>query len=143
MTSSRKDIKTILQILTKVLDNISEEQYHKLLIGEGTLVYKESVKKFSNSKRNSQILDDAYYIQLGEKIRSCQNREEAYKAIKNEPTLQNKNGLLKFARVLEVNVTKRDTRERIEDKIVESVVGSKIRFQALKDFNKRAKEEEI
>lgn len=135
MVTSKSDTLTILQIVSNLLNSLSDDQYNELLNGNGKLVYKENTKKISRGQEKLQKTDDISYESLGEKIRLCKTREEAFQVIRNEPSLKTKSELIKLAHILEVHIIKRDTREKIEEKIVESVVGSKIRFETIKNIN--------
>ena len=137
MTTNKRDLINILEIITKLLDNISEKQFSKLLSGEGRLIYveEETRKKSKKLKDETVLIEDPVYEKLGEKIKLCKTREEAFNIVKNEPLLKTKKNLFKLAEIMQIYANKKDKRERIEEKIVESLVGSKIRSAAIRDLS--------
>jgi len=136
MAISKRDLVNIFDILYNTFNDITDEQYSKLLKGEGNLIFVEKsgikVEKLGSEKPE---LDIAFYEKIGEEIQSCVTEEEALKAIRNNLLLKNKDDLLKLAKVLQIYVLKKDNRERIEEKIVGSLVGSKIRSDAIMNLN--------
>ncbi len=136
MAIYKRDLVNILDILYNTFNDITDEQYSKLLKGEGNLIFveksKKKVEKLESEKPKSDI---AIYEKIGEEIQSCATKEEAFEAIRNNPLLKNKDDLLKLANVLQIYVIKKDSRERIEEKIVGSLVGSKIRSNAIMNLN--------
>lgn len=137
MANNKRDLTDILEIIIELLDNISDKQFTKLLKGEGRLVYieKETHKKSKNLKDENVQINDSVYEKLGNKIKLCKTREEAFDIMKNEPLIKTKNNLLKLSEIMQIYANKKDKRERIEEKIVESLVGSKIRSDAIRNLS--------
>jgi hypothetical protein len=136
MAISKRDLVNILHILYNTFNDLTDEQYSKLLRGEGNLIFVEKTeKKVGKSDSAVQKSDIAIYEKIGEEIQSCETKEAALKAIRNNPLLKSKDSLLKLANVLQIHIVKKDNRERIEEKIVGSLVGSRIRSNAIMNLN--------
>lgn len=71
---------------------------------------------------------------IAERLQASRSRETAALLLHNEK-LAGKNDLAKLARFLRIHVNKHDKREMIEDKIVEAVVGVRLRSEAIQGVN--------
>lgn len=124
--------KKLMEIIYKFVFNMKDEDLEKLLKGENELTLKEVIikeeKKIKVEKSkvrkektkevdlNSNDTEDAY-----NKIRTCENREEAKKILLDYRFTKSK--LLEFGDLLKVNLPKSATKDKIADKIVDIAVG--------------------
>lgn len=127
--TTRKKFAIFLKTISEVLENMDDDEYSKLLKGQGTLVFTKKSSKKSRAKVKEQ---KPIFKDVIKKLKKCDDRKHAFKLLKN---IENKDTLYELAVSLEVHVEKRDKREKIEEKIVESVVGSKIRSEAIRTLN--------
>ena len=65
-------------------------------------------------------------------LEDCLNSQDAIKYLSNHKFLENKNNLMTLAKSLDVNVRKEFNNEEILNRIVDSVVGSKLRSMAIR-----------
>jgi tRNA(Ser,Leu) C12 N-acetylase TAN1 len=66
------------------------------------------------------------------KLNECKDRDSARETLS---AIKNRDALASLARTLKVHVVKRDRREDIESKIVEFVIGGKLRTEAIRSLN--------
>jgi hypothetical protein len=119
----------LLRIIASILENFSEEEIENLLSGKGTLVYKQTGVISKSNKEHPQPTDTENILnQLDE----CQDRENARAVLSEVP---NKEILTVIAKSLKVHVVKYDRREDIENKIIEFLVGAKLRTEAIHSLN--------
>jgi hypothetical protein len=120
----------LLRIIASTLDNLSEEELENLLSGKGTLVYKPTdIISKTNSKETPQSVDTGDILN---RLNECQDREKARAVLSEVP---NKETLTTIAKSLKVHVVKYDRREDIENKIIEFLIGAKLRTEAIHSLN--------
>lgn len=113
----------LLKLIFDFLDRLSEEQLQLLLSKKAKI--KLEVEKETENELHTQIcLDDVCC-----KIESFTTREEVMEYI-NEQSLF-KADLKAIAKKYNIPLGSKDTNQQIVEKIVENVVGSKLRFHAL------------
>jgi hypothetical protein len=119
----------ILRIIASTLDNLSEEEIENLLSGKGTLVYKQTDVISKSNKETPQPVDTADILN---RLNECKDREKARAVLSEVP---NKETLTTIAKSLKVHVVKYDRREDIENKIIEFLIGAKLRTEAIHSLN--------
>ena len=70
--------------------------------------------------------------EVWQKLNECNDRDEARQILS---TIVNRNTLASLAKNLKIHVTKHDKREDIENKLIESVIGGKLRTEAIQTLN--------
>lgn len=129
--TARQDMKRLLQALSKMLDQMTEEEYEQFLSGELKLSF---VHKDKENRQVKEISEEDLKS-LSCTINELKDREKAQYFLKNDPRVHLKNNLVRLAKFLQVHVVKSDKREIIEEKIIEFVVGAKLRSEAIQGVN--------
>lgn len=119
---NKKEISKLFKIIANTVDSLDENQIYLLLSGDGELAF--NLKKINN--RNE--LDSSIIEGIVSELDACKDRESAKSALER---IQSKDILAKISKSLNLYITKNDKREQIEDKIIERIVGSKLRTQAI------------
>lgn len=116
-----------LRALASAIDNLNEEELDLLIAGRAKIAILPMDKP--KGPASTSTLDQA---QLISRLSACSEREQA-RAILMEVT--NKEELTAFAKAQKIYVAKHDRRDDIENKIVEFVVGAKLRTEAIQTLN--------
>lgn len=129
---NKREITNLLSALVKTFDEMSEEEFRQLLNGTGRLVFTASRSKQSKGKisESSKVTVDELESLIF-KLRECKSRDEARELLHKDPRIPLKANLENLAKLLKVHVNKHDKREAIEDKIVESAIGVRLRSEAI------------
>lgn len=123
-----KDQIQLLKVVFDFLDNLSEEQL-KMLIAKKAKLNFEVEKVTGNENKSLKICVD----EICEKMESFSTREDALEYITGLSLL--KTELKAIAKKYGVPIGSKDTNNQIVDKIVENVVGSRLKFDALLNTN--------
>lgn len=118
----------LFRVIASVIENFSDEEIDNLLSEKATLIYQTLPPSKEEQKKLSKIEKEDIVNKLSE----CKDREEA-KVILSE--VSNKDTLTAIAKSLKVHVVKYDRREDIETKIIEFVIGAKLRTEAIHSLN--------
>jgi len=118
-----KDQVQLLKIVFDFLNNLSEEQL-KLLIEKRARLNVEMEKTVTAKSEVSIPVDE-----ICERINGFSTREEALEYITGLSLL--KSQLKAIAKKYDIPIGNKETNNQIAEKIVENVIGSKLRFDAL------------
>ena len=137
---SRIEMFNLIKVIEKALGELDESQYQELLAGRGKIKFigfelklkKERVKGRESSKVS---LTDNEIRSLTEKLKQCNTREAALELLHENGREILRESLERLARSLQVYVTKSDRNNVIEDKIVEFLVGVRLRTEAIRGLN--------
>lgn len=129
--TTRQDIKKLLQAFVNMLDQMTEEEYSQFLRCELELSF---VRQNKEPRKAKGILEEDLQA-LSSQINELKNREEAQNLLKNDSRVRLKDDLIRLAKFLHVHVERKDKREMIEDKIIEFVVGAKLRSRAIQSVS--------
>src|ERR1039458_6652334 len=123
----RDNLAKLFRILAAAIDGLDQLQLDQLLAGEGKLVFNnaEKVKETGTTR----AVDQTTILQ---ELNGCQERDEAHRTLS---AITSRDALASFARALKVHVVKRDRREDIESKIIEFVMGGRLRTEAIQSLN--------
>ncbi len=126
--NSKGDVSRALKVLAELIDRMSEQEFEQLLTGRGAL------RLPPRARRKGTSLPDLKpdLADLARRLDSCRTREEAHQLLS---TLDNRKVLNDLARFLKIHTIKSDRREHIEQKIVESVIGGRLRNEAIRSLN--------
>jgi hypothetical protein len=116
----------LLDLYVQTLERLSSEQIDSLIDGTGTLVYKRSRTKQRMSREQSVEHSPLYHELL-----SVESREEALALLSNV----SKTELTALAHQCKVLVFKSDNRANLKKKIIESVIGAKLGYEAIQGTN--------
>lgn len=117
----------LMKIILDFLDHLSEEQM-KLLIAKKVKLRLDMDKAVLDEPRTQICLDE-----VCEKIESFETREETIEYINSLSLL--KVDLKEIAKKYNIPLGSKETNSQIIKKIVENVIGSKLRFNALLSTN--------
>jgi hypothetical protein len=127
MTDKTPFIK-LLRIVVQTIEDLDQDQIDQLVAGKAKLTF-NPIRRISDANTAPSPPD---HNKILERLNECKNREEA-RLVLNEIT--NKDSLAAIARALKVHVVKHDRREDIESKIIEFIIGGKLRTEAIRSLN--------
>jgi len=132
----KTEIVNLLRALTQAFNGMSESEFERLLDGTGRLEFVASQLKKPKGKisENSKLPADELSALISQ-LQECKTREEAREMLHKDSRTSLKDNLEQMAKLLKVHVNKHDKRDAIEDKIVESVIGVKLRSEAILGLN--------
>jgi hypothetical protein len=126
MTDLKRSAK-LIRIIFSMIENLEEEQIEQLLDGNAKLSFgeikKSKVDQFEFSGAYSEILS---------KLNACDDRTMARGILS---MISSRDTLASFARSLKIHVVKADRREDIETKIIEFIIGGRLRNEAIRTLN--------
>ncbi len=133
MNDVRSNLAILLLALADTVGELSQQQYENLMAGKARLVYKETRSKGQPKPIHTDEKAEEY-LQF---IVACESREAAndYLAkLKLSKTI-----LTQIASRVQIHILKSDNRDQITQKIIEAVVGTKLRSDAIKhtDLSRR------
>jgi hypothetical protein len=123
----KNDLARVLRLLADTIDGLDEYQIHQLLMRKAKLTFTATVK--SRDASSSQPVD--YELMLA-KLNDCKDRGEARDTL---AAIKSRDALEAFARRLKIHIVKHDRRQDIESKIIEFVIGGKLRTEAIQSLN--------
>lgn len=132
---NKREVTKLLRLVAETLDNMTDTEYDQLLNGKGRLKFFASDKKGKDRLKGSSKVSIEELQTLANQLRDSKTREEARELLHKDPRIPLRDNLEQLARLLKVHVNKHDTREAVEDKIVESVIGVKLRSEAIQGLN--------
>ncbi len=124
MEKSRK----ILDVVFKCISKLSDDEIESLINKESKLVCISTKKKEVVAQRVDSKLES-----ICESIDKARFREEAYEILK-KPNIK-KDTLINIAKHLEVHVLKSYTKTKLIERIVETVVGTKVDREAIGEID--------
>ena len=116
-----------LRVLASAIDNLDEEELDLLIAGKAKIAILPTDKRKGSAPASTHD-----QTELMSRLSACSDREQA-RAVLMEVT--NKDVLAAFAKTLKIYVAKHDRRDDIENKIIEFIVGAKLRTEAIQTLN--------
>lgn len=137
---SRIEMSNLIKAIARALNELDELQYQHLLEGKGRIKFiglgeREKGKRSKQKRSNRISLTDSKIQSLATELRECRTREEALELVDKDGREILRESLVRLAKLLQVYVTKSDKNNIIKDKIVESVVGVRLRTEAIRGLN--------
>ncbi len=138
---SKREVSNLLKAVVQALKELDESQYQQLLEGKGRIQFiglepRVTTGKSRKGKPSLKIkLNHDQLRVLAHQLHGCQTREEARELLVKDNRVLLKDTLVQLARLLSIHVNKDNKREVIEDKIVEFVVGARLRSEAIMSLN--------
>ena len=117
----------VLRAIVAAIDGLDEAEVDQLIAGKGRLTFTATEKPRKNS---STLSGDSAAV--WQKLNDCKDRDGARQVLSS---VASRDALASFARVQKIHVTKQDRREDIENKLIEFVVGGKLRTRAIQTLN--------
>ena len=122
-----KDTVTVLKLVIDFLDRLNENELYDIIN------HKAKLKLEYEKTKVSVDYDTERVSEICKKLETITIREEATEYLKSLNI--NKNTLKEIVRQYNIPCTSKDTNTELIVKIVESVVGAKLRFDALLNTN--------
>jgi hypothetical protein len=116
-----------LRAIAAALETLDQQELDALVAGKGKLVFLASEKP---QEKGEALTGDAEAIL--ERLNSCTDRDGA-RGVLSE--IASKEALWSLATLQKIHVAKHDRREDIESKIIEFVIGGKLRSDAIQTLN--------
>lgn len=139
---TKREVINILRAILKAVDGLDDAEFNQVLAGKGRLQFIGLEQSHSEKKKGRKVLTTKLAPEdlqmLGHQLQDCKTREEAVALLHRDGRTLLKESLSQLARLLGIRVDKSDRRDAIERKIVEFVVGSKLRSEAIKSLNLKA-----
>ncbi|MCG3142250.1 MAG: hypothetical protein HDKAJFGB_03658 [Anaerolineae bacterium] len=129
--TDKRELSKLFQAFSKMLETMTEEEYKQFLSGELQFSFVHERKKKEQIQKASPEDLQAIISQL----RLSKSREEARQILQGDERMQLKDNLTQIAKLLKVHIIKQDKRDEIENKIIEFVIGSKLRSEAIQGVN--------
>jgi hypothetical protein len=117
----------VLRTLAATIEGMADEDMELLLAGKCKLSFTPSEKQKSPHAEPS-----ADHAVLISRLNDCKDRDEARQVLLSVAT---KDALTSLAKAQKLYVAKNDRREDIENKIIEFVIGAKLRSEAIQTLN--------
>lgn len=135
-SKARSDIGRLLRKCGQFFETVSDDELGRFLDGSLKLVLvavDEAPRE--SASREPRVTQGQDLERLAELLRSSDSREAAASLLRDDQRVSGKSDLTRLARLLHVHVTKQDKRETIEEKIVEAVIGVRLRSEAIHGLN--------
>ena len=131
MSSSKEVISKLLVAFADAMESMDEREFELLIRGEAKLRLAKAHKVSEKEPIVDTCLDQAV-ADVAQKLNDAESREVAEAVIAGIDQPQRKKFLISLSQACGVSVVSRDNIGRIEQKLIEHVVGSKLRSQAIK-----------
>ncbi|MCL4510636.1 MAG: hypothetical protein M1470_06145 [Bacteroidetes bacterium] len=133
MENRKQEIRGVFTAFLRTLEQLTEEELNQLASGEGTLQFVPRKPSKKNASQNR--LDPRKVQDIAAELQRANTREEAREILHRDPAFPKMGHLVELAKYLKVHVIKHDNREDVENKIIEFVVGAKLRSEAIQGLN--------
>ena len=143
-----KDIARALRLCADFLDRLSGEELENLLRGNLKLalvnasgqpversVSGQSPGRSAGSDSSAWGDSSVEMSSLINALQTSRTREDVLRILQEDSRVDSREKLVRFAKMLRVHVNKSDKREMLEDKIAESVIGVRLRSEAIQGVN--------
>lgn len=123
----KHELAKVLRGIAAAIDSLDQEEVDQFIAGKGRLTFTATDKP---KKNFSTVWDDSGAV--WQKLNDCKDRDEARQVLSS---IARRDALASFAKMQKIHVTKQDRREDIENKLIEFVIGGKLRTQAIQTLN--------
>lgn len=123
----KSSLTKLLRLIAATIEGLDQVQIDQLIAGKGKLTFTAPGKP-----KETTITPTTDLAALLAKLNDCASRDDARQALS---AIANRDALEAFARTMKIHVVKHDRRENIESKIVEFVIGGKLRTEAIQSLN--------
>jgi hypothetical protein len=132
--NQKQEFSKLFSIFSKIVHRLSEEQYQQILSGEGELIFQRRNEKKRIVGRKETASESGLVVSIKDKLIKLSCREEGLKLLLESKAVK-KNTLVELASAFYVHILKSDKKQVIAEKIVEQVVGTKLRSNAIQEIN--------
>ena len=131
MGESKQTIAILLAAFADAMNSMDDREFALLMAGKARLRLVEN-QRVSKKKPAEDGCLDQVVADIAQKLNDAESREVAERLIASINQPRKKHFLLLLCLSCGVNVASKDSIARIEQKLIENVVGSKLRSQAIK-----------
>ena len=131
MRESKQTISGLLSAFTDALDSMDDREFDLLIQGKVRLRIVEQHKTKKGPRLNDSRFDGAI-SEIAQKLSTAESRESAASLLASINQPRRKDFLLLLARSCGVRVESKDNIARIEQKLIENIVGSKLDSEAIR-----------
>ena len=131
MSESKQTISRLLSAFADALDSMDDHEFNLLVQGKVRLRIVEKPKIKKAPPLNEPRLDGAI-SEIAQKLSTAESRESAASLLASINQPRRKELLLLLARSCGVRLESKDNIARIEQKLIENVVGSKLDSEAIR-----------
>lgn len=130
MSETKRTVARLFAAFADALDSMSDQEFRMLIGGQGKL---RIVKDGADAKpaEDPPALDPAV-LAIAEQLNAAESREAAEKIIASIDHRRRKHFLLMLSRACGVSVRTKDSIARIEENLVEEVVGTRLGSQSIR-----------
>ena len=131
MDDTKQTISRVLKSFAAALDSMDERQFNLLIHGEGNLRFAEVSRNGRRPAVAEQLENEVNEVAV--KLKEAESREIAERLLASIDHPKRRDFLVLVAEATGVVLGSKDTIKRIEKKLIETVVGSKLRSKAFKE----------
>ena len=131
MSESKQTIAKLLLAFADAMNSMDEREFDLLIQGKAKLRLVQEKPKQEKNRESDACLDHVV-AELAQKLNDVESRESAESLLASINHPRRRNFLILLAQACGVTVGSKDRIARIEQKLIEDVVGSKLRSQAIK-----------
>ena len=137
MDSAKHTISKLLVSFADALNSMDEQEFEQLIRGEGRLRFVSTSRSRNGRKVVVTKELQSAVKEVAKKLKNATSRETAEQLLATIDYPRRKDFLILLAQESRVRVESRDTIARIEHKLIERVVGTKLRSKAFKEVSFR------
>ena len=134
MHSTKQTVSALLTALADAVDSMDDGQFDLLIRGEGSLRFAPASRNGKNGSKlavDREVESSASEIAL--KLDAADSRQAAEDLIASIDQPRRRDFLLLLSKASGVRVDSKDTIAKIEQKLIEGTIGSKLRSKAFKE----------
>ncbi len=131
MRESKQTIAKLLSAFAETLNSMDDREFDLFIEGKAKLQLVENHKPRAKSVTGGG--DAEFVAELSRKLNDAESREEAERLIASVKHPRRRNLLVLLANACNVDVGAKDNIAIIERKLIENVVGAKLRSQAIQN----------
>lgn len=133
---NKNNVVRLLHSLADAVEQMSEFEVEQLIAGSTGLRVPSSKRKQTTGKTGeNSSLSPQELESLIDDLQKCATREDVRQLLHHNKQVSTKANLTRLAKMLKVHVNKHDRREAIEDKVIEAVIGVRLRSDAILGLN--------
>jgi hypothetical protein len=132
--NQKQEFSKLFSIFSQVVHRLSEEQYKQILTGEGELIFQRRNEKKRIVGKKEAASESGLVVSIKDKLIKLSCREEGLKLLLESKAVK-KNTLVDLASAFHVHILKSDRKQVMAEKIVEQVIGTKLRSNAIREIN--------
>lgn len=130
---SQNKLHVLLDRLASAARTLTEEEIEAVVSGRARIRIRiESPRAAVQSREGERGLDSGQALQsAANRLRSMASRDEGMEYLK--ANFLKRPDLLRLARVLDISISSRDPRSRVEERIIDATIGFRLRSEAIQN----------